>query len=437
MTSLPLGLAGPFVTDPDPDRVQEGSIDPLGLANLSERLAEELVPSVTARMSRIRMVTVIAVASSVLREPLAFTTTDGTPAYLPFEWIVVEGFARRPPKTDTRAIPGLGKAQRRLRVNTRHLDSTSYLQTPKVFGIHGVYKRLAREFGLVDQDLVLLENGIKLLEAWEQTSPELSGFVRRVPGSPGSRFASRLQSEVRSAAAAGAVSVPLNSMLWGQISSTMAPAEAGRRERRLLSSWLSADALPERTEMIELLRGVDEERLGERQIVERASASSPSAALAARLGAIDAFESAVRLVDDAFQLLRTAASDRRPKPMRFEELSENETLSRCAAALPGAVERARKSLAPLSHEFELDKALGRFSAGFSPEGLAEEILSRHDEVQAAKGKRPWFEVDDRGFVVRSIGERFEPFVPRTEYLHPYRIFALRSFIRDLSGRGAK
>ena len=144
------GLTLPFVTAADPDRAGEGSLDPLGLARIAERLADELAPEVTARMSRARFVTAIAVGSHVLREPADWVGPDGTPAYLAFEWHVVEAFVRSRPETGTDAVPGIQKARARLRESRRHLHKNSYLQTPKVFGFHGVYKRLAKDLEIVE-----------------------------------------------------------------------------------------------------------------------------------------------------------------------------------------------------------------------------------------------------------------------------------------------
>src|SRR3954447_21591325 len=135
-------LTLPFVTAADPDRAGEGSLDPLGLARIADRLADELAPEVTARMSRPRFVTAMAVASHVLREPADILGVDGTPAFLAFEWHVVEAFVRSRPETGTDGVPGIRKANTQLREPRRHLHKDSYLETPKVFGFHGVYKRL-------------------------------------------------------------------------------------------------------------------------------------------------------------------------------------------------------------------------------------------------------------------------------------------------------
>jgi hypothetical protein len=172
---MTVGLTLPFVTEPDPDRAGEGSLDPLGLARLAERLADEVAAEVTARMSRIRFLTAIAVSSHILMEPADLVGPDGTPAYLAFEWHVVEAFVRARPDSGTDAVHGILKARARLR-ERRHLDAASYLDTPKVFGFHGVYKRIAKDLGIVDDALVLLGHGDKLIEIWEREQG-LNGFT--------------------------------------------------------------------------------------------------------------------------------------------------------------------------------------------------------------------------------------------------------------------
>jgi hypothetical protein len=53
----------PFLSEADPEQSGEGSLDPLGLASLADRLADEIAPGITARMSRIRFVTAISVGA--------------------------------------------------------------------------------------------------------------------------------------------------------------------------------------------------------------------------------------------------------------------------------------------------------------------------------------------------------------------------------------
>ena len=59
-------FALPSLTLPDPMVSGEGALDPLGLANFGDRLAEELVPGVRARQNRVRFLTAMAVAAAVV-----------------------------------------------------------------------------------------------------------------------------------------------------------------------------------------------------------------------------------------------------------------------------------------------------------------------------------------------------------------------------------
>ena len=61
-----MGLADlPFLTLPDPVTTGEGALDPLGLSTIGERLADQVLPGLRARMSRPRFLTAIAVSAAV------------------------------------------------------------------------------------------------------------------------------------------------------------------------------------------------------------------------------------------------------------------------------------------------------------------------------------------------------------------------------------
>ena len=93
---MTLGLQLPHLSSYDPGLAGEGSLDPLGLASIADKLAEEVLPSVTARMSRIRFLTATAVATRVTEPFSDELASDGvTPPYLAFEWLLVEALARR------------------------------------------------------------------------------------------------------------------------------------------------------------------------------------------------------------------------------------------------------------------------------------------------------------------------------------------------------
>ena len=105
-----------------------------------------------------------------------------------------------------------------------------------------------------------------------------------------------------------------------------------------------------------------------------------------------------------------------------------------AEQLPAAFDAALVKLERLNLAEDFEWALKRFRSPMPAEQLVEELLEHHEQIQAAKppGKRPWFDRDSRGFLVRLGYEvREEPSVP-TEFIHPYRIGAIRSFLSDLA-----
>lgn len=427
------GLTLPFVTSADPDRAGEGSLDPLGLARIADRLADSLAPEITARMSRIRFLTAIAVCSHVL-EPLELAGPGGAPAYLAFEWHLVEALVRAPPESRTDAVPGIQKARARLRDWRRHLDGPSYLETPKVFGFHGVYKRLAKDLEIVDDNLALLDGGEKLLATWERDQ-RLVGFSRGGTGTAGGNFAATITAEIRRAVERGSVQLGPNSKWWEEISRTLAPGAARPPERRCLWRWMTDDRHPIRREVIDLVAEHDVAGRSEREIMEGFLGLKVSSDLQERLRGVAAFEALVRPLDDGFRLLRSIATQRIPSAVSMSVAARNPRFQAIASALPPAFRAAAERLTALSLAGELEHALGALAEQVSSEQLVGVILERHDAVQATKGKRSWFERDERGFAVRGIGRLDEPFAERVEYLHPYRIFALRSFAQDLQPGG--
>ena len=61
-----VGLTLPALSEYDPPVAGEGSLDPMGLAAISDRLADQLAPGVRARMLRVRFVTAMAVGAVLL-----------------------------------------------------------------------------------------------------------------------------------------------------------------------------------------------------------------------------------------------------------------------------------------------------------------------------------------------------------------------------------
>jgi hypothetical protein len=60
-----MSVALPFLTAYDPPGTSEGTLDPLGLYQIADQLAVQLVPAVRERMQRIRFLTAMAVGGLV------------------------------------------------------------------------------------------------------------------------------------------------------------------------------------------------------------------------------------------------------------------------------------------------------------------------------------------------------------------------------------
>jgi hypothetical protein len=148
-------MAFPILTLPDPVTTGEGALDPLGLSTIADRLADQILPGLRARMSRPRFLTAMAACAAVCDGIEDQVASDGvTPSYVVFEWLVVEGFSRAAPREHTRFTPGMMKAQA-VRDSGEPMRASAYLRIPTIFGYHGIYKPLARHIGVVDDDMRL------------------------------------------------------------------------------------------------------------------------------------------------------------------------------------------------------------------------------------------------------------------------------------------
>ena len=111
----------PFLTAYDPPNSGEGSLDPLGLYQIADQLATQLVPSVRERMQRIRFMTAMAVGTLLtegMREDPRYPSAS---PFLVWEWLIVEAIVREMrDDASTSGTPGTG-------VGKRAIDSHGYL----------------------------------------------------------------------------------------------------------------------------------------------------------------------------------------------------------------------------------------------------------------------------------------------------------------------
>jgi hypothetical protein len=421
------------LSEADPDLASEGSLDPLGLATLADRLAEEIAPSVTARMTRIRFVTAMAVGAIVTDGLDDLPPGDGTStAQLAYEWHVVEAIARDHtlPPAATLGVPGIAKT-RSVLGRGGHLDAGAYLKAPKVFGFHGVFKRLARAFSVIDDELHLGRGGAELVGVWEREQ-ELPGFVDRRPGGSGGRLARNLDAAVRAALVVGRITQASGSHLWSKLVRSLRPDGAGPAERALLWKWLVDPEVALRSELVLLLETLSVTDGSEAEVL-RALRPSASRELRVRLDAINAFERLSELLQAAFDALRWVSTSQGTAAVSASAASGNRVVAEAAGTVPVAFAEAMEKLEPLDLAGGLVGELGGFAGIARPVDLVEVLLDHHDRVQRDKppGKRPWVERDARGFLVRPAYRVEEEPALSGRYLHPFRVRAIHQFIRDL------
>lgn len=420
----------PFLTTYDPPGTSEGSLDPLGLYQIADQLAVQLVPAVRERMQRIRFLTAMAVGAMVTEEldddP---SQGDAAPCFV-WEWMVVEALMRSMgpnPDADVQGVPGSLVARRAL---GRHgyLDARSYLKTPRIFGFHGVYKRLAIRLGIVDVHLSRGPNAEGLVDAWargvEGAGTLLSSWSAAIRGCLKEK-PPRTPSWTRDE--------------WTKLAQAFAPAVAKTREKRYLRDLLLvADdrrlgALPS---IWALQPELDDEEFAEETLHDRLEKREP--VYAPLLQAIRAYEAFARSLQDGFDVLKAEAARHDAQGFVVPDIPRDEDFVRSVKRLHNRFDVAHSALGEVTMALQslFDERFRVFAEPMDPAACAITLCTHHETVQRGKsadGKRPWFDRvgPDRIYVRHAYREPRRDILPG-RYVHDYRGRPIRSFHRDLS-----
>jgi hypothetical protein len=433
-------LRAPFGSEFDPSEEAEGSIDPLGLQPGYERLADRLLPAVTVRMGRPRFVTAMAVGACVCQswDLDAVSADEITPPWLVWEWFVVEAFVRGGELLDEKSgIPGVQKVRRAVR-SQKPVSAAAYLKTPNVFGFTGVFRRLAREIGILTEDGFLDDGGYELVNAWARDQ-KLDGIIDASKGE-GHVLRNRLRRAVSQGMQKGHTT-PQPGDFWRDLVRRFDPAQPGRDEAKVLLSRILSRAGP--VDMIARVRealvsqGGVSSREGEAPFLRKLSGNAP-ADLKQLLTAIDAYEGLARAITDAFNELRYCASIDGGAPVDAGVFSAAKASKAALRALGPSLKLIREH--PTLLEWERDQAglaqaVLRFERVRSGADLFNAVLEHHEQVQGDKppnGKRSWFERAPQGkVVVRSGYSLHEQPEEQAGYVHEYRIPTFSGFLKDL------
>jgi len=428
----------------DPAEASEGSLDPLGLAQLAGQLADELVPGYTERSRRPRFLVALALGSRILGRPeyeegVYGEYPDG-PANIAFERLLVESYARTAAADDDglRGVPGIGKARDAAERDAR-LSSRLHLVAPRAVGLWVAYKGLARKLRILDDDGNLDENGHALLAAWEAGIDKRG--IATGSGNETVRFLEDADRALGPLLDTSATTQKPRSM-WRFLYENLHPDRMTRAEavvlRRLLvegderrkcafesisQTWSDPDELKDLQEDVVLTAMLEKgDEVTRRQVQ-----------------AIFAYERVVVLLTRAFDAMRYVASKRPDGAVSVDAVLASSEVGpafrETAADLRTAVPRAEDLVQEVGEPDSVAHSLAWLHEG-SMEGagpLFDQLISRHYTIQRGKstdGKRPWFEGGPGGWHVRRRYIEEKPPETHVTY-HPYRTSPLRQTLDDL------
>jgi hypothetical protein len=427
----------PFLTSYDPPGTSEGTLDPLGLYQIADQLAVQLVPAVRERMQRIRFLTAMAVGALVTQEVDEDSRQRDASPYLVWEWLVVEALIRSmSDDPSVWGVPGTLVARRAL-AQHGYLDARSYLKTPRIFGFNGVYKRLAHHLGLVDVHLGPGPNAEDLADVWA-----------RGMGLAGLRDAKPLLARWKDAVTRSLTEKPprtrtgWDSKAWAELAEAFAPLGCKTREKRYLQDLLLAangrrlGALPT---IWELQAQFTDEGFGEEPLHDRLQEREPH--LASLLVAIRAYESFARSLQDGFDVLKSEAGGLDAQGFAVHEIAGDKDFEQSVKSLHRRFEAAHRllgdvTIASTSLQNVFAERFQRFAEPMDLAACAVALCAHHENVQRAKsadGKRPWFDRigPDRIYVRQQYRAPRRDLLP-DRYVHDYRGWPIRRFWADLS-----
>lgn len=422
----------PTLSKWDPGVTGEGSLDPLGMGSVADRLADHLAPGVRARMQRPHFVVLIAISAVVGQEFSRMRSADGTTrADVVFEWLVLEALARHQ-RDALQRYPGSTKAVRAL-AGGKRLSPATYLRGPRVFGFSGVYRPYCVDIGVIDAHGEPGDLARDLVAAWEQENG-LDGFLHNDPATSGGQLRRWIADAIGKSMLAGESCLPRSTAQAREFAELIRTVGDGRNVRRLLRASLFETPHPLRKEVVQLIDRIPVEADDGSAVVltDRAVADAVRPHSGAELGrlleAVTRFEQLAVTLDNCFRFALG-----RFRQITSVELASDQVLLNGAAVIRDRADRALSAVADVDLigtdlSVRVAELVAPVREASGPAEFFDGLVRRHLDVQQAKGKTPWLTDDSDGWVPRIL-YRDQP-APRDqdEWMHPYRLTTLYSFV---------
>lgn len=421
----------------DPGVAGEGSLDPLGLAAIGDRLAERIAPGIRARMSNPRFVTIATIGALACAPLEEVRADDGTTYDIAYEWLVVEALVRHRDRRELPGVPGVQKVRRAQAVNER-VHKGNYLSGPRVFGFTGVYRPFARYADVIVGGVPGTE-AERLVRAWE-ADRGITGFVAGGQTTPGGKLRSSICDAVRDSLKVAKSTAPVTGWLTRSIAECMGPSDAGAAERRMLRNLITDSPSDNRNELVHSLLQI-EDRSPDRPESGLAAEvqNNVGPALRAELRAIVDYETVTTAIDDAFRRL-LAFGAAQGGHFTERQAAQADVIVELAPLVRDLVSRAVDSVGQLptivptgnlAPELLADETLfglREFTAVSTPLDLVRALITTHQRVQGDKGKRMWIDPVSEKWVVRGAYGVQVNLRPEGAWVHQMRLRALVSFL---------
>jgi hypothetical protein len=415
----------------------QGTLDPLGLYVISDRLAARLVPGLRERMKHPRYLTAMAVGAVICAEfeedELA---ADGlSEPWQVYEWYIVSAFVKCFDRIDLRQLKGLPGREKTTKAYREGIPLTAgrYLKTPSVFGFHGVYRTLAKEARLMDDSFVG-ELGARLVDTWEKESG-LYGFRLGLRGTTGYVFRNKLKDAVEKGMKLGAVAKNWYWDYFETIGEHLAPKSPGKKEANLLFEELTKEETPMRASLIRFLAsdtGLQLAMNGSERKLHTAliKQQGPGKQL---LLAIQAYEKVCSLIYNAFYAM-LEWMEQHGKKGSITQLCKLAHVQKACKQLNEAFAVADQLIDPFTEEaWHFSQHFQQLRESYAPGDWVQLLFEHHNRVQKNKipaGKAPWVLEHASGNYLLNTTQTSDREL-NDEYVHRYRTHSLISFLSDL------
>jgi hypothetical protein len=417
----------------------QGTLDPLGLYSISDRLATRLAPGFRERMKHPRYLTAIAVGSIVCS---AFNEDDiakdgVSPPWQVYEWYIASALVKSFEKTNQeqlRGMPAREKTTNALRAGL-HLNHSRYLKTANVFGFHGVYRTLAKELRLIN-GVHIGEFGIQLLDIWE-SEQDLEGFRTNLRDSKGARFRKWLVDAVSLGLKQGEVSKPWNWQFYNEIAQVLAPKSPGPKESEILFTRLLEGLDNLRSELIHFIQTPAAQQRIETYSEKRFHEEFLKTAIHSKplITAILSYEKFARLIHNAFYGIIQWLNDHQLKGS-IEDFSKLDLVKKAFAETKSVYQQTEDYFSEFREELVLlNNSFFSIKEPIHIKDWVKALIAHHMKIQSHKppnGKASWLlESSKDNYLLNTMRSIEGAINTEGEYVHQYRTYALQSFLYDL------